>query len=176
MLAIAMIVARSNSSRVRVRHSGNFQEAVTCVNQLSRRSFANRFREGQGAPFDRTGIFQFTLFNALTEPILFHGLGGVDLSQGLIPAVPGEMSETDWRYPDARFLAYLLNGRQQPLLIMLNGHHEALPFAMPKPAGIGGWQILINTLSTDETAQEQVLEERFSVPARSLVVMSGIAA
>jgi glycogen operon protein len=87
----------------------------------------------------------------------------------------GEMTEPDWRFPDARFLAYLLNGRRQPLLVMLNGHHEALTFAMPKPAGIGGWRILINTASVDAAA-EDISEERYSVPPRSLVVLTGTTA
>ena len=142
MLAIAMIVARSNSSRVRVRHSGNFQKAVTCVNQLSRRSFANRFREGQGAPFDRTGIFQFTLFNALTEPILLHGLGGVDLSQGLIPAVPGEMSETQ---ADAATLF---------VIQALDGRFEFVGISLPDTP----FRAVLNVVNTEESVPIVSLE------------------
>jgi isoamylase len=89
----------------------------------------------------------------------------------------GEMTETDWQFPDARFLAYLLNGPRQLLLVMLNAHHEALTFAIPKPADGDAWRILINTaLSDGMTGHAEVPEPQCSVPARSVMVMTRVVA
>ena len=87
----------------------------------------------------------------------------------------GEMTETDWRFPDARFLAYLLRGSRQPLLVMFNGHHEALEFSFPRSAGVDRWQVAIST-ANDTASSEETAEKQYAVPPRSIVVMSGVAA
>src|SRR5262249_61037709 len=55
-----------------------------------------------------------------------------------------EMTENDWKFPEARFLAYVLDGIRggMPLYIVLNAAPEPIPFKVPAWSGCPGWDRL----------------------------------
>ena len=55
-----------------------------------------------------------------------------------------EMTEDDWHFPDARFLAVAVDGAA-PALIFFNAHWEPLKVTVPSAAGVAQWQIEIDT-------------------------------
>ncbi|MGH3577647.1 MAG: glycogen debranching protein GlgX, partial [Mycobacterium sp.] len=86
-----------------------------------------------------------------------------------------EMTEDDWRFPDARFLAYAV-GHDGPLMILLNGHHETLPFIVPAIGGLARWRVAVDTASADETKEVALAAgATYEVPARSLTVLLGVS-
>jgi len=67
-----------------------------------------------------------------------------------------QMVEEDWRDPAGRCFGMLLDGRAQTtgirqrgkeatLLIVFNGHHDAINFTMPECTGGSSWSLLIDT-------------------------------
>jgi glycogen operon protein len=67
-----------------------------------------------------------------------------------------EMTSEQWIDPNARSFAMLLDGRAQPtgirrkgidrtLLLMINAHHENVPFLLPDIPGGNTWRLLIDT-------------------------------
>jgi glycogen operon protein len=85
-----------------------------------------------------------------------------------------EMTEEDWAYPNARFLAYAVNGSVSPVMIVLNGHHEMLPFVVPTIGDTSRWRTLVDTsMPADDAGAERKAGETFEVPARSLTVLAG---
>jgi isoamylase len=67
-----------------------------------------------------------------------------------------EMTSEHWTDGNARCLSMLLDGRAQPtgirrkgqdrtLLLMINAHHETVPFALPSVPGGKRWRLLIDT-------------------------------
>ena len=69
------------------------------------------------------------------------------------------MTEEDWSFPEARFLALLLWGElpirhgltdaeidnEAPLMIVLNAHHEDMEFTIPSISTIRGWTVVFDT-------------------------------
>ena len=85
----------------------------------------------------------------------------------------GEMTEADWQYPDARFLAYALQASTAPILIALNGHHEELSFTLPGFGGVAEWKILLATAQPNASDTAHLRHgETFLIPSRSLVVFA----
>src|SRR6195256_2029182 len=71
-----------------------------------------------------------------------------------------EMSEANWKDPMARSLGVLLDGRAQPtgirrrgtdltLLLIMNAHHEAVVFKLPRVVGGRDWRRLLDTNQPD---------------------------
>jgi isoamylase len=85
-----------------------------------------------------------------------------------------EMAEPDWLFPDARFLAVVLDGTANPTLIFFNAHFEPLRVTVPTVSGVEAWRIEINTAEPDGTSKEKLTPgQAFDVPERSLVCMLG---
>jgi isoamylase len=84
-----------------------------------------------------------------------------------------EMTEPDWHFPDARFLAFAVDGAA-PALILLNAHFEPLTATVPAAAGVARWRIEIDTTEANG-ARKGVLTpgDPFEVPARALLMMLG---
>ena len=67
-----------------------------------------------------------------------------------------EMTDTDWDFPNGRFLAYVLGptDRGRPALyIALNAAPEAIAITLPQTPAGRGWAVLINTatMATGDT-------------------------
>jgi glycogen operon protein len=67
-----------------------------------------------------------------------------------------EMTEANWKDPMARAMGVLLDGRAQPtgirqrgtdvtMLLVMNAHHDAVVFKLPKVVGGQDWRILVDT-------------------------------
>jgi len=88
-----------------------------------------------------------------------------------------EMTDEDWSFPNARFLAYVVKGEASapPVMIAANGHHEALPFVMPTVGKTDRWRIVIDTSRPEGPANGEQHEagDTLSVPERSLIVLVG---
>ena len=87
-----------------------------------------------------------------------------------------EMTEQDWHFPDARFFATLLTGEKdkEPVIILLNSHHEPLDFMMPAVSGITHWSMIVNTaLPSGFGDRHCPVSEIHQVEPRSLVLAIG---
>ncbi len=62
-----------------------------------------------------------------------------------------EMQETDWNFPEGRFLAYVLGPAAQApaLYIALNAAPQAIDFSLPKLPDYSSWKLLLNTAEDD---------------------------
>src|SRR5262249_12299898 len=68
-----------------------------------------------------------------------------DGSYGVLWLTPAadEMKEADWKFPDGRFLAYVLapmEPEQAPIFIVLNAAPEEIGFKLPKMPEYRSWQ------------------------------------
>ncbi|HKT20409.1 MAG TPA: glycogen debranching protein GlgX [Stellaceae bacterium] len=103
-----------------------------------------------------------------------HGGGNRDIAW--FRADGQEMSEPDWQFPDARFLAFVLDGVPYPTLIFFNAHFEALSVVLPQVPNVKVWRTEIDTVdpagrSNGQNAPGAATE----VPARAVIVMFGKA-
>jgi glycogen operon protein len=127
-------------------------------------------------------------------PILRHGrfltgenneaLGVKDLTW--ISAGGGEMSPEDWEDAGTHCFGMLMDGRAQPtgirqrgseatLLLVLNAHHDVVPFSLPPVSEGRDWLRLIDTNRPDEDekpgeAQPFAFGQAYEVTGRSLLL------
>jgi isoamylase len=93
-----------------------------------------------------------------------------------------EMTEKHWVDANARCLGIMLDGRAQEtgirrpgtdatLLLILNGHHDVVSFALPAGAGGNGWVCLIDTNQPELSEMPQFsFGHRYLVTGRSLLL------
>ena len=93
-----------------------------------------------------------------------------------------QMEEKDWHDPASRCFGMLLDGRAQTtgirqrgkeatLLIVINGHHEAVDFTLPSYGGVCPWVRLIDTNIPDlQDTPKFPCGEHYVVTARSLLL------
>src|SRR5450756_886729 len=72
-----------------------------------------------------------------------------DGSYGVLWLTPAanDMTEEDWKFPEGRFLAYVLGPVEHggsPIFIVLNAASEAIAFKLPKMPEYKSWQQLLN--------------------------------
>ncbi len=100
-------------------------------------------------------------------------------------------NEEDWKFPDARCLAFFLNGnvpvterapeeidRELPhLLLFLNGLHDVFPFIVPVDFDFR-WRVLIDTAVElgHEPRGEFAKGDTYKVASRSLVMLRSVGA
>ncbi len=101
-----------------------------------------------------------------------------DGSFGVLWLTPqaAEMTETDWNFPDGRFLAYMLGPLQpaQPaLFIVLNAAAETIEATFPKIAEYSRWLPVLDTVNRIEAGREHASGTSVVVPPRSILVFSG---
>ena len=82
-----------------------------------------------------------------------------DGSYGVLWLTPAaeEMKEQDWKFPEGRFLAYVLGPiehGQPPLFIVLNAAPEEITFTLPKMPEYKSWQQLLNTADVRQTVAD----------------------
>ncbi len=96
-----------------------------------------------------------------------------------------EMTEDDWHNWHTRGLALRLAGdaieevdtrgqriRDETLLILLNGHHEALSFVLPLHREEGHWELILDTREATGRRSQRVIRARkpYGLEARSLAI------
>jgi isoamylase len=92
-----------------------------------------------------------------------------------------QMSEDDWHKPELRWFGMLLDGRapttgiqqkghEATILIIANGHPDAVEFQLPDCAGACCWNLVVDTNIVGEIeAAPLLVGARYLVTARSLV-------
>jgi isoamylase len=109
-----------------------------------------------------------------------HWLDGrrADGSYGVLWLTPSaeEMKEQDWKFPEGRFLAYVLGpieAGQPPIFIVLNAAPEAIKFTLPKMPEYKNWRQLLNTADVKQTVAAFASGGEATAPPRSVLVFSG---
>jgi len=78
-----------------------------------------------------------------------------DGSYGVLWLTPAaeDMKESDWKFPEGRFLAYVLGPMEQgqaPIFIVLNAAPEEIAFKLPKMNEYKSWQQVLNTADANQ--------------------------
>ena len=95
----------------------------------------------------------------------------------LTPAA-GEMTESDWKFPEGRFLAYVLGPMehgQAPIFIVLNAAPEAIAFKLPEMTEYKSWQQVLNTAEDVQATADFTPCAATTAPARSVLAFVGAA-
>jgi glycogen operon protein len=97
-----------------------------------------------------------------------------------------EMTEEDWNNPHTRCFGLRLAGDAIPevdargrrivdatFLMLLNAHHEPLPFVLPAHRRSVRWQVMVDTRSPDGRVQRRPIKggESYEMEGRSLVLL-----
>jgi glycogen operon protein len=104
----------------------------------------------------------------------------VDGTFGVLWLTPAaeEMKEADWKFPEGRFLAYVLGPSEKgaaAIFIVLNAAPEAIPFKLPKLPEYSRWQQLLNTADVKQTVADFASAAEATAPPRSVLAFSGSA-
>jgi glycogen operon protein len=101
-----------------------------------------------------------------------------------------EMTAEDWAQPYVRSIAFLLGGdtiatpdergeriRGDTLLVLLNAHHEEVPYTLPEIEWGDDWEMLVDTAGHSDAKLDHIAARGVvRVEGRSLVVLSRPAA
>jgi glycogen operon protein len=126
----------------------------------------------QRQPLFRRGRFLTGAFN--------EDLGVKDVAW--LDPTASEMTTERWTDPNARAFGMLLDGRAQPtgirrkgldrtLLLMINAHHETVPFSLPAVPGAKRWRLLNSTDEPFRTKlQASYAGARINLSGRSMML------
>ncbi|PZQ45755.1 MAG: glycogen debranching enzyme GlgX [Rhodovulum sulfidophilum] len=132
------------------------------------------------APEPRDAAFRDFLAGAValrrSEPLFrqrgFLRAGGPIAARWLRPD-GAAMRDEDWRDPEARALALVLEAAGRRVMLLFNSHHEAVDFALPEEEA-GRWRLLLDS-STGFVAAEDppraAPEHLAAMPSRALRVL-----
>ena len=103
-----------------------------------------------------------------------------DGSYGVLWLTPAaeEMQESDWNFPEGRFLAYVLSPMEQglpPIFIVLNAAPEEIAFNLPKMSEYKSWKQVLSTTEPMQTSLELASGADTRAAARSVLVFAGSA-
>ena len=88
------------------------------------------------------------------------------------------MKETDWIFPDGRFLAYVLGPMEQgqaPIFIVLNAAPEEIAFKLPRMSEYNSWQQVLNTTDNTPATPDFAAGAEMKAPPRSVLAFAGSA-
>jgi glycogen operon protein len=120
--------------------------------------------------------------NRFLSTVVNEAIGVKELTW--ISAAGTEMQEEDWTN-GARCFGMLLDGRAQvtglkqrgqdaTMLLVVNSHHEAVPFTLPEAADGTGWTLLLDTqfeAPAHAAANDYAAGDVYGVTARSLLLL-----
>ena len=103
-----------------------------------------------------------------------------DGSYGVLWLTPAaeDMKEEDWKFPDGRFLAYVLGPMepgQAPIFIVLNAAPEEIAFKLPKMPDYRSWQQVLNTTEVKQESANLASGAETKAPPRSVLAFAGAA-
>ena len=103
-----------------------------------------------------------------------------DGSYGVLWLTPSaeEMRESDWKFPEGRFLSYVLGPMEQgeaPIFIVLNAAPEAIAFKLPKMTDYKNWQQVLNTADDTPAGIAFLSGADTKAPPRSVLAFAGSA-
>jgi isoamylase len=93
----------------------------------------------------------------------------------LTPAAQ-EMKESDWNFPEGRFLAYMLGPMEQeepPIFIVLNAAPEEIGFKLPKVAEYKSWKQVLNTTESKQATLDFLAGAETKAPPRAVLAFAG---
>jgi isoamylase len=86
------------------------------------------------------------------------------------------MTDEDWKFPEGRFLSYVLGPVEQgqpPIFIVLNAAPEEIAFKLPAMPEYKNWQQILNTKDIVQTTAEFVPGAETKAPPRSVLAFTG---
>ncbi|HEX9214556.1 MAG TPA: glycogen debranching protein GlgX [Bradyrhizobium sp.] len=87
-----------------------------------------------------------------------------------------EMTENDWKFPEGRFLSYVM-GPMEPggaaIFIILNAAPEEIAFKLPKMTGYKSWQQILNTTEAKLNTIDFQPGSDSKAPPRSVLAFAG---
>ena len=111
-----------------------------------------------------------------------HWLDGrrVDGTYGVLWLTPAaeEMTESDWKFPEGRFLAYVLGAVEQgqpPIFIVLNAAPEEIAFKLPKLPEYSSWRQVLNTAETHPNGVTFASGSATKAPPHAVLAFGGAA-
>ncbi|MCL2716878.1 MAG: glycogen debranching protein GlgX [Alphaproteobacteria bacterium] len=87
-----------------------------------------------------------------------------------------EMTQSDWNFPEGRFLSYLLGpmeAGQKGIFLVLNAAPEPIAFRLPKSLTYKSWKLILNTTGTKLDSKDLAPATELKAPARSVLAFSG---
>ena len=115
-----------------------------------------------------------------------EGLGVRDVTW--INATGAPMQDGEWDDRTMKAFGMLIDGRAQAtgirrpgsdttVLIVLNAHHDTVPFTLPKCANGTGWDLMLDTNAPGQTRhQPYAIGQAYSMASRSLLLFALMAA
>jgi glycogen operon protein len=100
------------------------------------------------------------------------------LSYGALWLTPAgeEMTENDWKFPEGRFLSYVM-GPMEPgsaaIFIVLNAAPEEIAFKLPKLTEYKSWQQILNTTDAKLNTVDFLPGSDSKAPPRSVLAFAG---
>ncbi|MCA1456528.1 glycogen debranching protein GlgX [Bradyrhizobium sp. BRP22] len=103
-----------------------------------------------------------------------------DGSYGVLWLTPAaeEMKESDWNFPEGRFLSYVLGPMepgQAPIFIVLNAAPEEIAFKMPVMTEYRNWRQVLNTTENKQMPVDIASGADTKAPPRSVLAFAGSA-
>jgi isoamylase len=101
-----------------------------------------------------------------------------DGSFGVLWLTPqaNEMTEADWKFPEGRFLAYVLGPLQpgqSPLFIVLNAADQTIELTFPKLPEYRRWLPVLDTVNRIEPGKDHASGSKMQASARAVLAFSG---
>jgi isoamylase len=102
-----------------------------------------------------------------------------DGSFGVIWLTPKatEMTEPDWKFPDGRFLSYILSSPEPggaPLFVVLNAADQSIEFTLPEVSGFTLWGVLIETAQSQRIGKHFAFGTTMQAEPRSVLAFAGM--
>src|SRR6202012_410520 len=88
-----------------------------------------------------------------------------------------EMTESDWNFPEGRFLSYVLGPAEPggaPIFIVLNAAPEEIAFHLPKMADYKNWQQVLNTPTSPQSTADFAPGAETKAPPRAVLAFAGL--
>jgi glycogen operon protein len=86
------------------------------------------------------------------------------------------MTENDWKFPEGRFLSYVmgpLEPGQAAIFIVLNAAPEEIAFRLPKMTAYKSWLQILNTTDTKLNTADFLPGSDSKAPPRSVLAFAG---
>ena len=103
-----------------------------------------------------------------------------DGSYGVLWLTPSadDMTESDWKFPEGRFLAYVVGPTEPsaaPIFIVLNAAPEEIAFHLPKMPEYKNWQQVLNTADHVQATADFASGIETKAPPRAVLAFAGSA-
>jgi glycogen operon protein len=101
-----------------------------------------------------------------------------DGSYGVLWLTPAaeEMKESDWNFPEGRFLSYVLGPMEQgqaPIFIVLNAAPEEIAFKLPRTSEYKSWRQVLNTAIGKQVSADFLAGADSKAPPRAVLAFAG---